>query len=81
MTGYLDAVTSGVVILDGATGTNLQRRNLTVEDYGGPEFEGCVDLLSVTRPDVIEDLHRSFLDVSTGTGKTVHLIFARQNEI
>ena len=70
MTGYLDAVTSGVVILDGATGTNLQRRNLTVEDYGGPEFEGCVDLLSVTRPDVIEDLHRSFLDVGVDVVET-----------
>jgi 5-methyltetrahydrofolate--homocysteine methyltransferase len=70
VTGYLDAVTSGVVILDGATGTNLQRRNLTVEDYGGPEFEGCVDLLSVTRPDVIEDLHRSFLDVGVDVVET-----------
>jgi len=70
MSAYLDAVATGVVIFDGATGTNLQRRNLTLDDFGGPEFEGCVDILSVTRPDVIEDLHRSFLDVGVDVVET-----------
>jgi 5-methyltetrahydrofolate--homocysteine methyltransferase len=70
VSGYLDAVARGVVIYDGATGTNLQRRNLTIDDYGGPEFDGCVDLLSVTRPDVIADLHRSFLDVGVDVVET-----------
>ncbi len=70
MSGYLDAVTSGVVIFDGATGTNLQRRNLDLDDFGGPQFEGCVDLLSVTRPDVIAELHRSFLEVGVDVVET-----------
>lgn len=48
MSSYLDAVANGVVIFDGATGTNLQRRDLTLDDFGGPDFEGCVDILSVT---------------------------------
>src|SRR5262249_56770018 len=52
-----------VVIYDGATGTNLQLRNLTADDYGGAHFEGCTDILVATRPDVVADLHRSFLDV------------------
>ncbi|MCI0678604.1 MAG: methionine synthase, partial [Actinobacteria bacterium] len=69
-TGYLDAVGSGVVIFDGATGTNLQRLGLGPEDFGGPEFEGCVDLLSVTRPEVIAALHRSFLDVGVDVVET-----------
>jgi 5-methyltetrahydrofolate--homocysteine methyltransferase len=68
--GYLEAVRSGVVIFDGATGTNLQRRGLGIEDYGGPQFDGCVDILSVTRPDVIADLHRSFLDVGVDVVET-----------
>jgi 5-methyltetrahydrofolate--homocysteine methyltransferase len=70
MSGYLDALASGVLIFDGATGTNLQRRNLSAEDFGGPEFEGCTDILSVTRPDVIEDLHRSFLEVGVDVVET-----------
>jgi 5-methyltetrahydrofolate--homocysteine methyltransferase len=70
VTSYLDAVASGVVIFDGATGTNLQGVPLTLDDFGGPEFEGCVDLLSVTRPDVIADLHGSFLDVGVDVVET-----------
>ncbi|HEX6596915.1 MAG TPA: homocysteine S-methyltransferase family protein, partial [Acidimicrobiales bacterium] len=60
---YLDAARERVVIYDGATGTNLQLRNLTADDYGGPTFEGCTDILVATRPDVVADLHRSFLEV------------------
>ena len=60
---YLEAVRERVVIYDGATGTNLQVRNLTADDYGGPTFEGCTDILVVTRPDVVADLHRSFFEV------------------
>src|SRR5215510_9262315 len=63
MASYLEAVHERVVIYDGATGTNLQMRNLTADDFGGPAFEGCTDILVATRPDVIADLHRSFLDV------------------
>ncbi len=70
MSGYLEALAAGVVIFDGATGTNLQLRRLTVDDFGGPEFEGCTDILSVTRPDVIEDLHRSFLEVGVDVVET-----------
>ncbi len=65
MRSYLDAARERVVIYDGATGTNLQLRNLSADDFGGPAFEGCVDILVATRPDVIADLHRSFLDVGS----------------
>jgi 5-methyltetrahydrofolate--homocysteine methyltransferase len=70
LSGYRDALASGPVIFDGATGTNLQRRNLTADDFGGPEFEGCTDILSVTRPDVIAELHSSFLDVGVDVVET-----------
>lgn len=67
---FLEAVRSGVVIFDGASGTNLQTVGLTVDDFGGPDLEGCTDSLNVTRPDVIIDLHRSFLDVGVDVVET-----------
>ncbi|MEW6154880.1 MAG: methionine synthase [Actinomycetota bacterium] len=60
---YLEAVRQRVVIYDGAAGTNLQLRNLTADDFGGPALEGCNEVLVDTRPDVIADLHRSFFEV------------------
>ncbi len=59
----MEAARERVVIYDGATGTNLQLRDLTADDFGGPTFEGCTDILVATRPDVITDLHRSFFEV------------------
>jgi 5-methyltetrahydrofolate--homocysteine methyltransferase len=67
---YLDAVRERVVIFDGATGTNLQLRQLGPDDFGGPSFEGCNELLCATRPDVISDLHRSFFDVGVDVVET-----------
>ncbi len=60
---YLAAATEGVVIFDGAMGTNLQLAGLGPDDFGGPELEGCNELLVLTRPDVVEGIHRSFLEV------------------
>jgi 5-methyltetrahydrofolate--homocysteine methyltransferase len=60
---YLEAVRAGVVVFDGATGTNFQLRHLSTDDFGGPALEGCNEMLCVTRADVVADLHRSFLDV------------------
>lgn len=60
---YLAALAQGVLIYDGATGTNLQRQNLSAADFGGAAFEGCNELLVVTKPSAMEAVHRSFLDV------------------
>ncbi len=70
VSSYLEAVGERVVIYDGATGTNLQMRNLTADDFGGPALEGCNEILVDTRPDVIADLHRSFLDVGVDVVET-----------
>jgi 5-methyltetrahydrofolate--homocysteine methyltransferase len=67
---YLDAVRQRVVVFDGATGTNLQLRQLGPDDFGGPSFEGCNELLCDTRPDVVADLHRSFYDVGVDVVET-----------
>src|SRR3954447_5681155 len=70
MTSYLDAVHERVVIFDGATGTNLHLRDLTADDFGGMSMEGCNEILVDTRPDVIEDLHRSFFEVGVDVVET-----------
>jgi hypothetical protein len=57
-TGYLDALRDGVLIFDGAMGTNIQRYNLTADDFGGRSLEGCNDNLVLTRPDVIQAARR-----------------------
>ncbi len=70
MPGYLDAVHERVVVFDGATGTNLQLRQLGPDDFGGAAYEGCNEILVETRPDVVADLHRSFLEVGCDVVET-----------
>ena len=67
---FLDATSRRVVIYDGATGTTLQRANLTADDFGGPDLEGCNELLNETRPDAVAEVHRSFLDVGVDVVET-----------
>src|SRR3954447_15637223 len=70
MASYLEAARERVVIYDGATGTNLQVRDLGPDDFGGPALEGCNEILVDTRPDVIADLHRSFFEVGSDVVET-----------
>ena len=52
-----------ILVLDGAMGTAIQARHLTAEDFGGVQLEGCNENLVLTRPDVILDIHRGYLEV------------------
>ena len=58
MSDFLKAVQERVVIYDGAMGTNIQSRNPSVDDYWGKE--GCNELLVLSRPDLIKDIHAAF---------------------
>ena len=65
----MDSITSRVLILDGAMGTMIQRYGLTEADFRGDRFAhlpgqllGNNDLLCLTRPDIIEAIHRRYLD-------------------
>ena len=58
-----------VLVLDGAMGTMIQARNLTEEDFRGERFrdfpkslKGNNDLLSVTQPDIVFEIHKEFLE-------------------
>lgn len=50
-----------VLVFDGAMGTNLQIQNLTAEDFGGAEYEGCNEYLVITKPEAVAKVHRDFL--------------------
>ena len=67
---YLDALNHRVLVYDGAMGTNIQRHHLTAEDFGGKALEGCNDHLVLTRPDVIQGIHESFLAVGCDVVET-----------
>jgi len=58
----LDAMRAGVVVFDGATGTGLQALDLTAADFGSDDLEGCNEVLVRTRPDAIDQLHRSYFE-------------------
>ena len=64
-----DLLKERILILDGAMGTNIQKYGLAEKDYRGEIFKnhsvdlkGNNDILALTRPDVIKDIHRRFLE-------------------
>lgn len=59
---FLDLLKEKVVVFDGAMGTFLQSLNLSIDEWGGPEFENCSENLLYTRPDAIESVHTAFLE-------------------
>src|SRR5215469_7966573 len=63
MSKFLEALAERVLIYDGAMGTNIQRYQLTAQDYGGQATEGCNEYLVLTKPTVIEEIHAGFLEV------------------
>ena len=67
---YLQAARERVVVFDGAMGTNLQVQELTADDFGGPDLEGCNEILVVTRPDAVDKVHRSFFEVGCDVVET-----------
>jgi 5-methyltetrahydrofolate--homocysteine methyltransferase len=50
-----------ILVLDGAMGTMIQQKNLSAEDFGGPSLEGCNEYLVKSKPEVILDIHRQYL--------------------
>ena len=64
-----EAIKERILVLDGAMGTMIQRYGLTEDDFRGEQFKdvpglmkGNNDILCLTRPDVIADIHRKYLD-------------------
>jgi 5-methyltetrahydrofolate--homocysteine methyltransferase len=70
MSKLLETLKERIVVFDGAMGTSLQVQNLSLDDFGGPRFEGCNENLLVTRPDAVEKVHADFLDVGCDVVET-----------
>ena len=64
MSAFLDALAERVLVFDGAFGTWMQDQHLTADDFGGPALEGCNEMLVLTRPDLVSQMHDEYF----GTG-------------
>ena len=62
------ALRERVVIADGAMGTMLQAANPSLDDFEG--HEGCNEILNVTRPDVVKEVHRKYFQVGVDAIET-----------
>ncbi|MFN5846549.1 MAG: homocysteine S-methyltransferase family protein [Flavobacteriia bacterium] len=72
-----DILKDRILILDGAMGTMIQRHKLTEEDFRKGWFEGHThplkgnnDLLSLTRPDIIKEIHRKYFEAGADIAET-----------
>ena len=65
-----DILAERVLVLDGAMGTMLQQRDLTAADFGGASLEGCNESLNRTRPDVVREIHRAYLEAGSDAIET-----------
>jgi 5-methyltetrahydrofolate--homocysteine methyltransferase len=68
MGDFLQTVRERVVIYDGAMGTNIQKRNPTLDDFWGKE--NCSEVLVLSRPDIIRDIHSDFFQVGCDVVET-----------
>jgi 5-methyltetrahydrofolate--homocysteine methyltransferase len=64
----LSALDDRVLVADGAVGTMLQAVDLTLDDFAG--LEGCNEILNVTRPDVVREVHRRYLEAGADLVET-----------
>ena len=51
-----------IMVVDGAMGTSIQGKDLGPDDFGGADYEGCNEYLTLTKPEVIADIHQAYLD-------------------
>ncbi len=55
---FLSLLRERVLVFDGAMGTQIQERNLSLDDFWGKE--GCNEIIALSRPDVLRDLHAEY---------------------
>jgi 5-methyltetrahydrofolate--homocysteine methyltransferase len=54
-------ISERILLLDGAMGSLLEECNISTDDYRGEEHTGCIDYLSITKPDIISSIHHKYL--------------------
>jgi 5-methyltetrahydrofolate--homocysteine methyltransferase len=70
MKSFLELLKEKILVFDGATGSNLQNYNLTADDFGGKDLEGCNEYLCISKPEVVKKLHRTFLEAGADVIET-----------
>ncbi|MCF7840544.1 MAG: homocysteine S-methyltransferase family protein, partial [Candidatus Marinimicrobia bacterium] len=65
---FLDRLNEKIIVFDGAMGTSIQRLNLSADDFW--DKEGCNELLVLSKPQAIADIHASFLEVGCDVVET-----------
>lgn len=65
---FLQALQERVLVFDGAMGTSVHARNLPIQDY--LQLENCTEILCRTRPEVVQEIHRSFLEAGSDAVET-----------
>ena len=72
-----EAIKERILVLDGAMGTMIQRHKLEEEDFRGEQFKnhhsslkGNNDLLSITRPDIIKEIHAEYFAAGADIAET-----------
>jgi len=71
MTGtpsFREVLAERVMVADGAMGTMLQARDVTMDDFQG--HEGCNEMLNVTRPDIVRAVHEAYFEVGVDCVET-----------
>ena len=59
---YLNREDKPIIIFDGGTGTSFQNLNLSPQHFGGDDLEGCNENLVLSSPNIVEQVHNSFLE-------------------
>src|SRR6476659_3042392 len=67
---FLTALLERVLVFDGAFGTWMQGHDLGPDDFGGEVLEGCNEMLVLTRPDLVTQMHESFFTVGVDAVET-----------
>ena len=67
-TSFLTALTERVIVADGAMGTMLQAQDPSLDDFQG--YEGCNEILNVTRPDIVAAVHAAYFDAGVDCVET-----------
>ena len=59
MADFLDFVRQRVLLLDGAMGSQIQARDLSLDDFWGQE--NCSEILNLSKPDLVRGIHQGYL--------------------
>ncbi len=68
MTDLLDYARERLVLLDGGMGSQIQGRDLTLDDFWGQE--NCSEILNLSRPDLVRDIHGAYLQAGADAVET-----------